>query len=1725
MNDIDIKSLLRQNEGETLEFKRFEKLENMNDKKKKDLVKLFVALANNKGGKILFGVTDDRKFDDYNLTENKYKLFSQKLIQIADSNCNPPIYLNNIQQIKINDHIILLVDVPSGNDIPHAFEGKFYKRIHDQNIIIEDPIKIKELIEQKKEKYQETVIEKEEEQSEDTFHATVEKYLDSIANDDDELGISKVYEELSAKISLKKRFPITLKVSEQENSREEEFKILDLVKKEKNLIISGGSGSGKTITLKWLNIIFAKKYLEESNCSIPLYIELNTYNEDHFYKYIKDIAKEKGLSESILNQLLNGKLIFLIDGLDLLSPTKDFKPHEDITNFISKYSNCKYVISSRPVFLEGIRNEFKISELKELDETNIKSFVSNYIIDEELANNIMEQILNNDKLISLFRNPMMLYLAITFLSKGPKDELKFNKVIPSKRSNLYKNFIYKLFKCYKNKSKSLNTDKTRISNTLINLSFKLQCQNNIDCTCDYATGIASKYSYDDKPESANDILRDILNIGILLKDKSRNGIEDYVKYEFHQSFLEYFAALKLKDCFESGYDLSPVFKHPKWGEVVIFAAEMVNFPDDFIDKMIDSHEFDLASKCAQNASEDMKEKLCKCLAEKIDVKYTSDRTDAIESLSRLGDIGIDLISEVADDEDDNINWYADYVRRKINSGETVKSFMEALNDKSELAQLNAITTSGNIKSDENVKLLIEVLANKSDDVDVRRSTANVLGEIKSNDAVKPLTEVLANKSDDVDVRRSAADALGKIKSNETVEHLIKVLENESDDVDVRRNAANALGKIKSHEAVKPLIKALNDKNDNVRGSAADALGEINSDKAIRPLIRTLNDEKDAMRRNVADVLQQLLEHDLGKRHENHSIQVDIADTSIKNKSVETVKLFIEALNNGMQRSVADSLHNLLENNPLKKYENYSVRIGTADTSVKNKLYEAIKLFIEALNDENDSTRKSAVNALKKIESEKAVKLFIKVLDDKNDMRISAIGALGKIKSDKAIQPLIKVLNDENDDMRRSLFDALQQLVDDPEIKEENVDMQISAAFALGEIQSDKAIQSLIGVLNNKSDFLRRSAVDALGKIGSDEAVITLIKLLDDETEDVQISVIDALGKIKSEEAVKPLIEVLKYENEDINVQRSVVYALGKIESDRAVELFIEMLEHDNNDVRKNAVEILSEIKSKEAVPSLIAVLIDVSDDVDVRRSVVYALGEIKSKEAVPSLIAVLIDVSDDIDVRRSVVYALGEIKSKEAVEHLIEVLTDENDDVDVRRSVVYALGEIKSKEAVEHLIEVLTNEVYDVRSVVNALGKIKSKEAVLPLIKVLEYEYEYIDFKVQVQRSVVYALGEIKSKEAGTPLITMMNDERDDDVRMDVADAFGKIRSNEAVEPLINVLNTKNEFLRIRVVNALNNVITTENENLLRSLLKSENENVYNTSCDLLKKIGEIKRSEEIIKLNKTQNSENEDSNNLDNLELPCGKPAKEGSNDPYINTFMSRLRHIKEPTSIVDYGCGQGKLLCALKILPDVVVKNISYFGVDEKTLCRYISRLTCKKYKLDELFRNNPEFLKPKKFYSKDIKLDYAFLMHALHEIKLIDLIEIVYSISTKLKLNGMIFILDQRKLVEEERNYVLWDENDFETLFSNSGFEVYQSFPETKSGNKLSLIEAIKIQENCFPKETVKENCLKVYESKKVIVSNMRNEAIDTEEHKNLSGRYADISVQIDDLKCKHHDEMLK
>ena len=965
------------------------------------------------------------------------------------------------------------------------------------------------------------------------FEKSLEKYLNKIIDEDGKNEISEVYTELSAKEVL----PVTLKFHDKESDRPQEFEVLELVEKEEKLIISGESGSGKTTTLKWLSYNLAKSYLEGKNENIPLYIELNSYiSEERFIKkpfdaYVAMKAKEKGISENTLEKVLKGKAIILLDGFDLLSPTDEFYPCDKISNFITDYNNCRFVISSRPGFFESIKSSFKASELEKLTDEKIEKFINRYVSNEELAETLKERILSNEQLKSIISNPMMLYIAIK-VAMGRKDNS--NDLLPSNRSELYEAFTSTLFNHQKEKGKSLYADRTQIENSLAGLYFKLQCRNEVSCKYSEALKFVKKSSEDStfKKISPQLILEDCFNLGIL------NRNDNYVSYGIHQSFQEYFAALKLKELFENGYDVSEAFSHPKWEEVVTFTSEMLDSDsiDEFANSILSKDELFLASKCVNKASEKIKEKLCALLADKMNSRYRLEKRYSIKSLEQIGTIGINIIEEALNDEDEDVRWNAIETLANLKLDTAVQPLINALDDEDDDVRWRAAELLGNIKSITAVQLLINTL--KDENSRVRLSAAEALGNIKSDTAIPPLVNAL--NDEDEDVRWSAADALGSIKSDTTVQPLINALEDENPYV--RESAAKALGNIKPDTVVELLINALKveDEDEDVRWKAAEALGNIKTITAVKPLINSLKDESLYVRWKAAEALGNIK-----------------SDTAVK------------------------PLINTLKDEDEDVRESAAMALGNIKSDI------AVQPLINALNDKDEDMRGNAAKVLGNIKSETAVWPLINVLNDKNeDMRRNAVEALGNIKSDVAVQPLINALNNEDEGVRRNAAQSLGNIKSDKAVQplinalnDEDEGVRRNVAKALGKIKSDVAVQPLINALDDEDEGVRGNAVEALGSIKSDKAVQPLLNTLNDENEDVRDSAAWALGKIKSDAAVQSLINTLNGRYEDTRWR--TVYALQEICTAKNKRQLEELLKSENELSSNTAFEILYEIEKEE----------------------------------------------------------------------------------------------------------------------------------------------------------------------------------------------------------------------------------------------------------------------------------------------------------------------------------------------------------------------------------------------------------------------------------------------------------------------------------------------------------------------------------------------------------------
>lgn len=1129
-------------------------------------------------------------------------------------------------------------------------------------------------------------------------------------------------------LSVREILPVTRRLFEEKVSLSREFEISQFLEKEKNVIIYGGAGSGKTYTLKWLNSRFTGKYLEKKKDFFPLYLSLDSYINGSFYSYVKVKAEQKGVHESEFNSLLEGKVLFLLDGLDQLPQARDFSPGfsplEEILDFISEYEDCRYVITSRPGFYYSINCSFAVCEMEQLTDKKIMSFIELHVPDKKNAEFLKTRVFNGEIQKPLLRTPftLLLWLKTVMFSLNPMKNEKYARGLESaffRTGEVYQAFISELFR--RHEAENGNTlNFRRIENVLKDLAFRLQYRNKVSCDYCYALEIAEKYSkntsgrgytdedashiyassiyysmdcrtegckgesYEDegdrtesyKGESyggeAKKVLHACLELGLL----TRNGCE--IKFGIHRAFQEYFAALKLKADLEKGIDISELFERPEWRNALILCSEMLEqgiaengdeisgrgIADKLVNSIIQIGDLDLASSCTEKAGLEMQNKLCSLLAEKLDSRYTVEKIRVVRNLGGMGARGIELILEAFHDEDVSVRMEAARVLGKTESEDAVSPLMCALGDCDYPVRREAVKALGKIGSGRAIELLTWAF---QDELRVIRLEATeALAQIGSESALKVLISALGS-SDDF-VRIGATGALGRLNSEKTEGALIKAFL-EGDHL-VRWGAAEALGQMRSEKAVGMFVEFLESEDEFLRWTTAKALGKMRSEQAFGLFVKALGDENRFVRREAAKALGMLWE---GKK--------DTVPASLI--SVLTLTL---------------------------TDEDEFVRKAAAETLGEIGVINAVNPLIDLLGDQSHSVRVETVKALGKIESEKAVSSLLFALGDENHfVRREAGKALRKMELEKTLEPLINAFLSQEEVIRQEVVRTLGFIISGKGLKgeegvnegtDEGTDERLKRS-------KDQIFATLVNALEDRDRLVRREAAKALGNLFGQESEIvfkSLLKALEDKDPEVRRLASRALANLDSERAAEPLLFALR--SEDEVVRRLAAEALGRLKSEKAIRSLIEVTLSDNDGfARREAARALGHIKSKKAIKPLIEALTDKNNTG--KWGAAEALGRLKAKNAINPLINALSD-SDDF-TRWAAAKALGRIKSQKAIVPLLSTLHDRNRFV--KAEAASSLAEICTKEN-NHLLEVLLNSKnqFEANLAFEALEEIKLRE-------------------------------------------------------------------------------------------------------------------------------------------------------------------------------------------------------------------------------------------------------------------------------------------------------------------------------------------------------------------------------------------------------------------------------
>ncbi|MDD5771892.1 MAG: HEAT repeat domain-containing protein [bacterium] len=755
----------------------------------------------------------------------------------------------------------------------------------------------------------------------------------------------------------------------------------------------------------------------------------------------------------------------------------------------------------------------------------------------------------------------------------------------------------------------------------------------------------------------------------------------------------------------------------------------------------------------------------------------------------------------------------------------VDILIEALNDKHPFVRLKSIEALGKITDKKAVQPLVNAL--KDSNLNNHKAAIEALGEIGDIEAVDILLSEF--KSNDSEIKWRAVEALGKIKSSKAMEALISALQDENSDV--RSEAAYALGEMKVKSAEDLLINALKDESENVRRDAATALGNVGDSKAVAPLIPLLIDQ-------------------------NSDVSLE-AKTALVKIGEPAINLLIDKLNDDkFSDKVIESLI-LIGNSTI---ESLRIKLNEKDYSIVKK---AVDILIK-LKYEPDNINEKLLFMLSKRDwngcakmSDEGVLLLINMLNYKNAGVV--IEALGEIGDSRAIKPLLSIYDNST---HKEVADALGK------IGMEALQPSI-IAFRKG-ILSDEdasrifikigepAAESLILLLDDENDNVKKTAALALGKIGwvpesiDEKASYYVVKEEWDKCVNLGETAVNLLiNKINEKNyrqitivllkigqpAVEELIDSLKKKKPEIRV--SVI----KILHENSDGLDIDFLINKSKKSRKK--EALDKIKSSKDVEALITALQD--ENSDVRSEAAYMLGEIKDKQTIDFLINVLKDEYENVRIEAAI--ALGNIGDGKAVEPLISLLTDKNNEVIAEaKNAIVKIGE----PAIELLVKKLNDDRFSNKAI-ELLVNIGNSKAE-PLIKKLnDKDYRLREIAADILIKLKYEPKDINEK------ITILIAKRS----WNECVKIGK----EAVPQLIKMLNDENRDISIAAIKALSEIGDIR---AIQPFLSVYEKSKYMEAIDALVKMGE----EAIVPTIKALRENKIEHYNATKIFVKAGKPA-----------------------------------------------------------------------------------------------------------------------------------------------------------------------------------------------------------------------------------------------------------
>ncbi|MBN2299327.1 MAG: HEAT repeat domain-containing protein [Deltaproteobacteria bacterium] len=551
------------------------------------------------------------------------------------------------------------------------------------------------------------------------------------------------------------------------------------------------------------------------------------------------------------------------------------------------------------------------------------------------------------------------------------------------------------------------------------------------------------------------------------------------------------------------------------------------------------------------------------------------RNMAIDILRKIGEDGLDILHNIAQDPNDNI-------------------------------RLFILDILGSIRNIDSLDTLIEGLYDSNPNV--RNASVISLGELGHPRAFNHLKQLI---NDEEWIRFSVIESLAQISHEETVDFLLNELSRWSNDEITMCAILEALGRIGSEKTVQPLIRMLADSNEYVEISIVQTLLKILSADNL-----TSMDTKD--RKLIKELLENHLietdddfQHDtlealayIGDRHSAECI-IELAgkvDPDTEMEKWDDIKstlirlsdaaLMIELLDTD-EKSMILASEILAGIGGETEGREIAKRISGTQGYVKRAMCDAIasiggpssrEPLLQLIHDPDGHVISSSLRALGKIgkpeDIEELVKFLVHPYPDVRAIALEAIASIGGAFAEKTFEDLLK---DNDPQIRIMALTGLENMHSehlDEAVNYMSRDQDGQARMTSAKIIFEEVLpiekDLLMALLNDELDDIRHLAIDIVGQ----RQLHDLRSFLEEATGSDEIwtayHAIEALGQFRDDNAKDKLLSILKNSHDFLRI--SAVKALGQWEDESLVAELEIYMDDDNLDVARAAAEAVDSLQ-------------------------------------------------------------------------------------------------------------------------------------------------------------------------------------------------------------------------------------------------------------------------------------------------------------------------------------------------------------------------------------------------------------------------------------------------------------------------------------------------------------------------------------------------------------------